>query len=406
MTVNLKPPGTLHPVGGIRLATAQAGIRTPDRADVALIECAPGSSVAAVFTRNAFSAAPVLVAKEHLAQASPRFLLINSGNANAGTGAQGLLDARSSCRRVAGFTKVAPEQVLPFSTGVIGEPLPLDRLEAGIEDAVSGLARDHWLKAARAIMTTDTVPKAGSVQFEVGGEMVTLTGIAKGAGMICPDMATMLAFLATDAVVDAGLLQQLLEEAVDASFNRISVDGDTSTNDACVLIASGAAPVARIDTLESEGCAALRDALHELCLTLAQAIVRDAEGASRFVTVEVGGASTKAEALAVCYTVAHSPLVKTALFAGDPNWGRILAAVGRSGVEGLDPNRIGLWINDVLVARHGAVSADYAESDGQAAMQCPEVLLRIDLGMGDESETIWTSDLSHEYVRINAEYRT
>lgn len=406
MPVRLNPPDSLDPVRGIRLATAQAGIRYEGRPDVALIECAPGSSVAAVFTQNAFCAAPVVVAREHLATNKPRFLLINSGNANAGTGADGLADARASCDCLAGYTKVKPEEVLPFSTGVIGERMPLARLEAGIEDTVSSLGRDNWLNAARAIMTTDTVPKGASVRFEVSGEVVTLTGIAKGAGMIRPDMATMLAFLATDAPVDTALLQSVLHEAVDASFNRISIDGDTSTNDACVLVATGQAPVSQIETPESAGFEALREAVRELCVTLAQAIVRDGEGATKFVTVSVNGARSKEDALKVAYTVAHSPLVKTALFAADPNWGRILAAVGRAGVPNLVSDTVDLSINDVLVAHHGALAAGYVEAEGEAAMQCDEVVLNIELGMGDLSETVWTTDLSHDYVTINAEYRT
>lgn len=406
MAVNLNPPGPLDPVRGIRLATAQAGIRYAGRADVALIECAPGSTAAAVFTRNAFCAAPVLVAREHLAVCSPRFLLINSGNANAGTGAQGLSDARASCSTLAGFAKVQAETVLPFSTGVIGERLPLDRLAAGIEDAFTSLARDNWLNAARAIMTTDTTPKGASIRFELAGEAVTVTGIAKGAGMIRPDMATMLAFLATDAPVDADLLQSILTTAVEASFNRITIDGDTSTNDACVLIATGQASIPRIKSADSDGYEALELAVRQLCSQLAQSIVRDGEGATKFVVISVEGAAAASDALKVAYTVAHSPLVKTALFAADPNWGRILAAIGRAGVSGLNADRVKLHINNVPVACDGVVADSYEEAQGQAAMQSDEVLLRIDLGMGVSSETIWTTDLSHEYVTINAEYRT
>lgn len=406
MAVNLNPPGPLHPVRGVRLATARAGIRKQGRADVALIECSPGTVAAAVFTNNVFCAAPVLVAREHLCARRPRFLLVNSGNANAGTGAGGLRDAHASCERLAALAQVSPEEVLPFSTGVIGERLPLDRLEAGVEDAVSGLGRDNWLNAARAIMTTDTMPKAASLQVEISGELVTLTGIAKGAGMIRPDMATMLAFIATDAAVEETLLREMLREAVDRSFNRITVDGDTSTNDACVLLASGQSAAGRIESPESEGFEVLQSALEKICIQLAQSIVRDGEGATKFVAIEVTGAANSEDALKVAYTVAHSPLVKTALFAADPNWGRILAAVGRSGIANLEQDRLELRINDVLVASGGALADGYIEDQASREMQRDEIILAIDLGMGHAIETVWTTDLSHEYVSINADYRS
>lgn len=405
MAVGLLPPETLIPIKGIRLATAEAGIRYRGRPDVTLIEVVHGTRAAAVFTRNAFCAAPVIVAKENLESAAPRFLLINAGNANAGTGEAGLEAARASCRLLAERAACIEQAVLPFSTGVIGEPLPVTRFPPAIDQLLIDLHRDAWLEAAHAIMTTDTLPKGASRQVQIGGKAVSLTGIAKGSGMIHPDMATMLAFIGTDADLPDELLQQALQQAVRSSFNSITVDGDTSTNDACVLLATGASDVL-IDTAEGEDYAVFAAALESLCQELAHAIIRDGEGATKFVTLEVEEAADEDEARRVAFTVAHSPLVKTALFASDPNWGRILAAVGRSGVQGLDVGKVWLRLNDVAVARGGGLDSDYTEAQGAAAMSAEEIMIRIGLGRGSARARIWTTDLSHEYVRINAEYRS
>ncbi|HFD79475.1 MAG TPA: bifunctional glutamate N-acetyltransferase/amino-acid acetyltransferase ArgJ [Gammaproteobacteria bacterium] len=395
----------LLPVPGVRLAAVAAGIRYRGRDDLVLMELAAGSRCAAVFTRNAFCAAPVIVAREHLSREAPRFLLINSGNANAGTGEAGLADARRSCALLAGRAGCEPQQVLPFSTGVIGEPLPVDRLEGALDGALERLSPGGWEAAAHAIMTTDTVAKGVSEQIELDGRPVTITGISKGAGMIRPDMATMLAYVATDAAVDAAALQACLREAVERSFNRITVDGDTSTNDACVLVATGQSGTEVLQTGQ-EGYRRLCIAVNSVCERLAQLIVRDAEGATKFVTVEVEEGRDAAECLSVAYTVAHSPLVKTALFASDPNWGRILAAVGRSGLPGLVVEDIDIFLGDVCIVTAGGRAPGYREEDGQRVMEQEEILIRIRLGRGEAIERIWTSDLSHEYVRINAEYRT
>jgi glutamate N-acetyltransferase/amino-acid N-acetyltransferase len=396
---------TLLPVAGVRLGAVAAGIRYQGRNDLVLIEIADGGTTAAVFTRNAFCAAPVLVARQHLADAMPRYLLINSGNANAGTGDGGVEDARQSCLALAGLGDCQAHRVLPFSTGVIGQRLAVDRLEAALPDALAALSADGWSTAARAIMTTDTVAKGVSRTLELDGHTVTITGIAKGAGMIRPDMATMLAYIATDAGVEAPALQQCLHAAVARSFNRITVDGDTSTNDACVLIATGASgmPAIRADGDYYEAFSATVTAV---CERLAQLIVRDAEGATKFVTVSVAGGADSDECLQVGYTVAHSPLVKTALFASDPNWGRILAAVGRAGLRDLDVEAVDIYLGDVCIVRGGGVADDYREADGQRVMDEEEILIDIRLGRGNACERIWTSDLSHEYVRINAEYRS
>lgn len=396
---------TLSPVAGIRLSAQAARVRYEDRDDLVVLELAKGSCCAAVFTRNAFCAAPVTVAREHLAQTSPRYLLINSGNANAGTGAPGLEDARRSCDALAQQAGCETTQVLPFSTGVIGEHLPVERIVAALEGSLANLSTDNWSAAAHAIMTTDTVAKGLSLTREIGGQTVTLTGICKGSGMIRPDMATMLAYVATDADVEATALQDCLQQAVEHSFNRITVDGDTSTNDACVLIATGASAAPCIDAGHAD-YPAFCAAVSELCTRLAQLIVRDAEGATKFVSVCVEGGRDSDECLQVAYTVAHSPLVKTALFASDPNWGRILAAVGRAGVPELDINRVELWLDAVCIVHDGGVAADYHEADGQRVMSQDEIMIRIVLGRGDAAETVWTSDLSHDYVSINADYRS
>lgn len=395
----------LLPVGGVRLAAVAAGIRYRGRDDLVVMELAEGSRAAAVFTRNAFCAAPVTLARDHLARGMPRYLLINSGNANAGTGAEGLEDARQSCRALAALAGCDEQQVLPFSTGVIGQRLAVDRLQAALPPAMEGLDSQGWGSVARAIMTTDTVPKGYSSRIQVGGRTVTVTGIAKGAGMIRPDMATMLAYLATDARVAADDLQECLRNAVERSFNRITVDGDTSTNDACVLVATGASGADEISAAHPD-FAAFCAAVTAACERLAQLIVRDAEGATKFVTVAVSGGRDSQECLQVAYTVAHSPLVKTALFASDPNWGRILAATGRAGLPELDVNTISIYLDDVCIVRDGGVAPDYCEADGQRVMDRDEILIDVRLGRGDACERIWTSDLSHEYVRINAEYRS
>ena len=395
-----------HPVPGVRLGAAAAGIRYPDRLDLLLVELSADATCAAVFTRNAFCAAPVTLARSHLSAKAPRWWLINAGNANAGTGARGLTDAAATCRALADLAGVSPEQVLPFSTGVIGEPLPVARISAALPGLIAGLDPAGWSRAARAIMTTDTVPKLVSRRFELDGHTATLTGMAKGAGMICPDMATMLAFLATDAAVEPGVLQQLLRTAVDHSFNAVTVDGDTSTNDACVLAATGALGNPPVADLLAPGGTALQAALDALCLDLATAIVRDAEGATKLVTVQVEGARDLAEARRVAYTIAHSPLVKTALFASDPNWGRILAAVGRAGMQDLDIGRVRIWLGEVLIVDGGGRAPDYTESAGAAVMREPEILIRVALGRGEAQTQVLTCDFSYDYVRINAEYRS
>ena len=393
------------PVPGVRLAAAAAGIRYRDRDDLVLMELAEGSAAAAVFTRNAFCAAPVVVAREHLRKTPPRYLLINSGNANAGTGDAGLTAARETCRLLAAATGVAMDQVLPFSTGVIGEDLPTDPFARAIPGLLQTLNEGNWQAAAGAIMTTDTVPKIASRQLEIDGKTVTVTGMAKGSGMIRPDMATMLAYVATDAAVSPEVLQPMLEAAVAPSFNSITVDGDTSTNDACVLVATGASE-AEVDSLDTPLGNQLQEAVTGVCMELARAIVLDGEGATKLVEVRVEEAVSEAEARQVAYTVAHSPLVKTALFASDPNWGRILAAVGRAGLEALEIGPVRIWLDDVRIVRDGGRDPDYREEAGRRVMAQPEFTIRIALGRGRESTRILTCDLSFEYVRINAEYRT
>lgn len=406
MAVGLKPLERLLPVPGTRVAAAHAGLRYRKRADLAILLADEGTSTAAVFTRNRFAAAPVLVAREHMERAMPRALVVNSGQANAGTGEPGLALARDACAWVAGEIGCSPERVLPFSTGVIGVLPPSEAMRLAIPGLCGALSEDAWNEFAEAIVTTDTVPKGISVQLSLGDASVTLTGVAKGSGMIRPDMATMLAFVATDASIDAGVLQHALSAAADVSFNRITVDGDTSTNDACVIMATGRAANETIDGPNHPLFEPFRAALTEVCTTLAQMIVRDGEGATKFVTIEVGGGRTGDECLQVAYTIAHSPLVKTALFASDPNWGRILAAVGRAPVADLDIDRVELDINGVAVVRKGAVADSYSEEQGQQAMAREEILIEVRLGAGKESATVWTTDLSHEYVRINAEYRS
>ena len=405
MSVNLPPLPVLLPVAGIRCAAIAAGVRKPGRRDLVLFELAAGSHVAAMFTTNRFRAAPVQVAERHLEAAAVRYLLVNTGNANAGTGEQGIADALTCCAAAAELGGVSPEAVLPYSTGVIGERLPAERITAGLPAAFAALQADQWADTALGIMTTDTAPKGASVRLDTTVPC-TLTGISKGAGMIRPDMATMLAFLATDAAVAPAALEAMLRKAVAASFNRITIDGDTSTNDAVTLVATGAAGGALITDPDSPDGRLFAQALTEQCTTLAQAIVRDGEGATRFVTVIVEGARNSTEALAVAYAIAHSPLVKTALFAGDPNWGRLLAAIGRAGLDDLDVTGVTLHLGDVLIAERGSVASGYREAQGAAVMAEAEVTIRAHLGRGTVSETVWTTDLSYDYVRINAEYRS
>jgi glutamate N-acetyltransferase/amino-acid N-acetyltransferase len=391
-------------VPGIRLGTAAAAIKRPGRDDVLVIEAAEGSACAAVFTRNAFCAAPVVVAREHL-RAGPRWLLINSGNANAGTGQRGLEDARAACAVLADLVGGRAEQVLPFSTGVIGDYLPVDKISAALPAAFAVLSEEGWDKAARAIMTTDTRPKLASRAVDIGERRIAVTGIAKGAGMIHPDMATMLAFVATDAKVEAGALQELLVEVADRSFNCITVDGDTSTNDALVLLASGASGIPELNR-DSADFPAFAEAVGQVCADLAEAIVRDGEGATKFIRIVVEEAWDVPEARAVGKTIAHSPLVKTAFFASDPNWGRILAAIGRAGCAALDIDRVALWLGDVQIVANGGRASGYTEEAGAAVMAEADITVRVALGRGTASATTLTCDFSYDYVRINAEYRT
>jgi len=406
MAVGLGPLPTLHPVPGFELGIASAGIKRPGRKDVVLMRCAEGSTVAGVFTLNAFCAAPVILSKKRVLGGAVRYLLTNTGNANAGTGEPGLEAATHTCAELARLAGVDEGCVLPFSTGVIGEPLPVAKIEAALPAALADLKADNWGAAASGIMTTDTLPKGASRQFVHDGVTVTVTGISKGAGMIKPNMATMLGYIATDAKVAQGVPQDLLRDAANKSFNRITIDGDTSTNDCCMLIATGQAALDEIAQPSGALFAALKQAVLDVAMELAQAIVRDGEGATKFVTVQVNGGATQQECLDVGYAVAHSPLIKTALFASDPNWGRILAAVGRAGVAQLDVSKIDVFLGDVCIASKGCRSPSYTEEQGSAVMAEAEIGIRIELGRGSCSETIWTTDLSHEYVKINAEYRT
>ncbi len=397
----------LHPVSGVRLGIASAGIKKPGRKDVVVIEIAQKATLAGVFTKNAFCAAPVIVSKEHLKQGKNRYLLINTGNANAGTGDKGLKNAYACCKALAEVANpaVSTEDILPFSTGVIGEPLPVEKIIAVLPDALAGLDENRWVEAAEGIMTTDTRPKGACVQFVHEGQTITVTGISKGAGMIMPNMATMLGFVATDAAVGADLLQSLLTEAADLTFNRITIDGDTSTNDSCMLIATGKSG-AEV-TKENESLYRLfKDALHQVMLELSLAIVRDGEGATKLVTIRVEQAASQQEALATAYTVAHSPLVKTALFASDPNWGRILAAVGRAGIENLQLDNLQIYLDEVCIVEKGGRADSYTEEAGKKVMSQENILIKIVLNRGSVNETVWTTDLSTEYVTINADYRS
>lgn len=397
---------TLHSVAGFKLGIASAGIKKPGRLDLVVMQLAPGSSVAAVFTKNAFCAAPVQLAKRHLAAQAPSLLVTNTGNANAGTGESGLVNAQLTCEKLAQLANVSTQAILPFSTGVIGEPLPVEKIAAALPAALADLHEDNWLQAANGIMTTDTRPKATSVQIDLDGKRVTITGISKGAGMIKPNMATMLGYVATDAAVKNTLLQQIIEKVVNRSFNRITIDGDTSTNDSCVLVATGQAGNMLIDSEQHPLYAKFYAAVEQVFIELAQAIIRDGEGATKFVTVDVQGGAVESECLLVAYAVAESPLVKTALFASDPNWGRILAAIGRAGVDNLDVSLIDVRINNVLIAERGGRSPNYTEQQGSEAMAAEEITIAITLGRGNARTTVWTTDFSHDYVTINAEYRT
>lgn len=408
MAVNLQIPSEseIFPVAGVEIGVTEAGIRKANRRDLTVFRLAEGTSVAGVFTRNRFCAAPVQVCQAHLAAGGPiSALVINTGNANAGTGEEGLKKAKDTCDALGKLLGVPAAQILPFSTGVILEPLPLDRLVAGLPGAIANLAADHWSSAAHGIMTTDTLPKISSAKVQVDGKTVTFTGISKGAGMIRPNMATMLSFLATDAGIAQPLLRKLAVEIADASFNRITVDGDTSTNDSFIIAATGKSGV-NVNSESDAAYAAVRDALTAAALELATKIVRDAEGATKFMTIRVEEAGTTEEALKVAYAVAHSPLVKTAFFASDPNLGRILAAVGYAGIDDLDVSNIRLWLDDVLVAKNGGRNPDYQEADGQRVMKQAEISVRIALGRGQVSDTVYTCDFSHEYVSINADYRS
>lgn len=392
----------MHPVTGFRLGTTSAGIKTPGRTDLVVMEIAEGSTVAGLFTQNAFCAAPVSLCKQHMGEAEPRYLLTNTGNANAGTGEQGLIDAKQSCESLAAAAGLAANQVLPFSTGVIGEPMPMDKLLAAIPSALNKLSEQGWAEAAQGILTTDTRPKGASLIYQTNQGAVTITGISKGSGMIKPNMATMLGYVATDAVVDTELLHRALRLATDKSFNRITVDSDTSTNDSIMLVATGASDV----VIDEQSFEYFVEQLSQVFIELAQAIIRDGEGASKFVSVVVESAADTQEALAVAYCIAESPLVKTALAASDPNWGRILAAIGRAGVKALDVSQVQLRLNAVLIAEQGGRAAGYTEQAGQQAMQPEDIEILVSLNRGEARETVWTTDLTYEYVRINAEYRT
>ncbi len=413
MPVNLvaTPAADLYPVPGVRWGIAEAGIRKANRKDLSVLLLDEGASVGAVFTQNRFCAAPVQICREHLAKndgktAGIRAMLINTGNANAGTGDDGLSRAHASCIALARLLDLAPEQILPFSTGVIMEPLPNDRIAAGLPAALADAKEDNWGNAAEAIMTTDTVAKAFSKRIKLAGAEVTITGISKGAGMIRPNMATMLGFMATDACVAQPLMAQLAKELAEGSFNRVTVDGDTSTNDSFVVVASnkaGHAPVTSLDSAEGQ---ALRAAMLDIAKKLAQAIVRDGEGATKFMTIQVEGGKTGEECRKVAYAIGHSPLVKTAFFASDPNLGRILAAVGYAGIDDLDQTKIDLYLDDVLVAKNGGRHPGYVEADGQRVMKQSEITVRVVLGRGTAADTVWTCDFSYDYVKINADYRS
>lgn len=409
MPVNLPVPvaANLFPVAGVRIGVTEAGVRKANRKDLSVFLLDEGATVAGVFTQNRFCAAPVQVSREHLAAGQGiRAMVINTGNANAGTGAAGLANARATCAALAKELGLKAEQILPFSTGVIMEELPVQRIVAGLPAAIANAKADNWAVAAEGIMTTDTQPKAYSRRVQVGGKTVTVTGISKGAGMIRPNMATMLGYVATDAAIAPALLQSLVKELADGSFNRVTIDGDTSTNDSFVLVATHQAGNAQITAWDSADAQALKAALLEVSRLLAQAIVRDGEGATKFITVQIDGGKTEAECRLAAYAIAHSPLVKTAFFASDPNLGRILAAVGYAGIDDLDQSKIDLHLDDVHVVVDGGRNPSYKEEDGQRVMKQSEITVRVGLGRGTASQTVWTCDFSHDYVTINADYRS
>jgi glutamate N-acetyltransferase / amino-acid N-acetyltransferase len=405
LPVSLKEPVELSPVAGVRLATCNASIYDNNRDDISLIEISENSSCAAVFTKNAFCAAPVVIARKHLDQNTPLYCLINAGNANAGTGGRGHNDALLCCQLLATQLGCQPDQILPFSTGVIGEYLPMENIKESFPKLQKTLSDNNWLASAHAIKTTDTVAKGISKSVLLGNKAVQITGIAKGSGMIRPDMATMLAYIATDAGVDSNLLNKVLNKAVERSFNRICVDGDTSTNDACLLIATGKSEI-KIENENDPLLIHLQNEIDSVCIELAQMIVRDGEGATKFVSVIVQGGSSAVLCQDIAYDIATSPLVKTALFASDPNWGRIIAAVGRSRVAQIDAEKISIYLDEVCIVENGEKAESYTEKDGQDVMSREEIVIRIDLGQGQCSETVWTCDLSHDYIKINAEYRS
>ena len=396
----------MHVVKGVKIGSAEAYVRYQNRRDLVIFEFAEGSNVAGVFTQNAFCAAPVHVSKAHLKVGNPRYLVINTGNANAGTGPTGMANAEATCAKLASLAGISPAEVLPFSTGVIGEQLPIERLVQGLQPALDTLDENAWLDAATGIMTTDTTPKGASEQFVLDGITYTMTGISKGAGMIRPNMATMLGYVATDAPIRRELVQQLLSEAVNVSFNRITVDGDTSTNDSCIFVATGQAGGDEISTATDPRYSAVAEVLTRVMKRLAQLIIRDGEGATKFITVAVEGGANTQECCDVAYSIAHSPLVKTAIFASDPNWGRILAAIGYAGVPNLNVENIQVWLGDVQICKDGGAAADYTEEAGAAEMQKTEITIRVDLGRGDAKDTVYTCDLSYDYVKINADYRS
>ena len=405
MAISLTSPTYLHPINGVRVSTVTAGIKNEDRDDLVLMELCDDACIAAVFTQNQFCASPVIIAKQHLKNSSPKFLLINSGNANAGLGEVGLNDAMATCDALSKMYGCSAEKVLPFSTGVIGTRLPVERIVQKFPQLLKNLQEDAWLKAAEAIMTTDTVCKGASVKINLDGHDISITGITKGAGMIRPNMATMLGFVASDLTIDPNNLKMLLNDAVNQSFHCITVDGDTSTNDACVLMATGKTKIS-FNEISSDAKSKFKQILNELFLKLAQSIIRDGEGATKFMTVTVEQAQSETMARAIAFSIAHSPLVKTAAFASDPNWGRILAAAGRVQTYEMDFSKISLNLNSLKVFNNGEISPDYSEEKGSIEMNKNEIEIRINLGLGDSSASIWTTDLSHDYVKINAEYRT
>ncbi|WP_278804979.1 bifunctional glutamate N-acetyltransferase/amino-acid acetyltransferase ArgJ [Acinetobacter soli] len=396
----------MHVVKGVKIGSTEAYVRYPNRRDLVIFEFVEGSSVAGVFTQSAFAAAPVQVSKQHLTENATRYLIINTGNANAATGDIGLLNAQKTCEKLAELAHVQPNQILPFSTGVIGEQLPIERLLAGIQPALTDLKDHAWTDAAYGIMTTDTTPKGASEQFELDGVLYTMTGISKGAGMIRPNMATMLGFVATDAPISQAMTEQLLKTTVEQSFNRITIDGDTSTNDSCIFVATAQAGGETISNEHDPRYATLLEVLQRVMNRLAQLIVRDGEGATKFITVAVEGGQNTQECCDVAYSIAHSPLIKTAMFASDPNWGRIVMAIGKAGVPALDSSKVQVWLDDVQICRDGGAAADYTEEQGARVMVQAEMTIRVDLGRGTAKDTVYTCDLSYDYVKINADYRS